>query len=51
MPKIDKEAERAKIMIENAETVEELEELSGNIKEEQMDIFNEKKDKLSKKTK
>lgn len=45
-PKVDKEAERVVLMITDAKTVEELDNLVEHVKPEQMDLFKDKKNKL-----
>lgn len=47
--KLDKELERMKLLIDNAQTPEELQALEPNVKEEQLDLFNEKMNQLKSK--
>lgn len=44
--KIDKEAERVVLMIQDAKTVEDLEAIGPHVKEEQLDLFTVKMDEL-----
>lgn len=45
---INKEAERVALMINDAKTIDELEKLQEFVKSEQMDLYNDKKQSLSK---
>lgn len=45
-PVIDKEAERAALMIQDAKTVKELEAIAKHVKDEQLDLYTSKMDEL-----
>ena len=47
---VDKEQERIALMIEDAQSVEDLESIEPNISEDQSDLFNQKKQTLKTKT-
>lgn len=44
--KVDKEAQRVELMINDAKTPEDLEAIRPHVSEEQMDLFNQRKDEL-----
>jgi recombination protein RecT len=44
---VDKEAERVQLMIEDAKTVDELRAVQPHVKEEQIDLFNQKMEALA----
>jgi len=46
---VDKEAERVVLMISDAKTVEDLDVIYEHVKDDQMDLFLEKKESLSQK--
>lgn len=48
-PKVDKEAERIALLINDADSVQELQELSKHVPNEQLDIFTLKMDELKEK--
>jgi hypothetical protein len=45
-PEVDKEAERIALMIQDAKTVDELNELAPHVAEDQLDLFTVKMDEL-----
>jgi recombination protein RecT len=51
VPVIDKEKERIALMIDDAATVEELENISVHVEADQIDMFNDKKEQLTRKAK